>query len=208
MSHKVGTVYFTPHKLPCSYGVLVQASQTRKSHNTTLDYTQTIFHDNGLLALDARDPKQDVTTRRIFRMDLAFTNKTSTYISEFYGYYSGQYSYGGCQTKIAEKKIEEEKIESLLLIFNQQGAYDGVKKAIFKGKQCRQYYLEGKDFMINVYVDDDDYIIGSWQTDGDFTLLTAMSYKFNISMDAFALNPDKCPGCSNEAYVAPKDQCK
>jgi len=197
-----GNVTFTPAKLPCAYSLLANVQMYQDGHMTE-NLNETLVRDGDLFAVFQYSA--EYTVDQSVRYDLAYQKGGKTYVPLYYGVKMDQVT---CQVEDMDKDTIDEEIEKSLSLFTETQVYDSVSKASFKGKKCNMYVAKKPKFELQMYADDDNYIIGMVERDNDgTTIIGAVDYKFDISMSSFAIDRSAFPGCDDKAYEAPQDQC-
>jgi len=206
VSRNVGDAVFTPHQLPCSYGVMMKGAFT--ANNVSTNVVEEFYMDGEIeiFSVKANVPEAKYYTQRVYRMDLPFTQGGDTYVP-YYESSTGE----SCESNQELQDEAKSDIEGPTILFTEKQSYQSVSESVFKGKTCKMYYIRSSDTEIHVYVDDDNYVIGLMQiTESSYqtsTTLLEVSYDFNIAMDAFTMDRSLFPDCDQKAYVAPTDQC-
>jgi len=206
--NKTGQVVFTPAKLPCSYVIKLDGQQFQKDNRTSTHFNQRIAYDGDMLSLFSSFSESQVRGLDIIRTDLKHTEQGNTYIPLFSGY--GTNKSGECKYKDLTESEANKEIKEVLAKFTEKSVFDGVRDTVFRGKKCKLYHTDKEEekHHLRVFVDNKNFIVGVWEQQQDETLLTFISYDFNVTMNLFALNREEFPGCGEKAYSYPKDQCK
>ena len=204
--HRMGSEVLTPHQLPCSYAIkMACAVSPAGSNDTTL--SEQDFYVDGEVQIFAdyyTIESSKFYMQDVIRMDQPFDQLGSnTMYVPRYGSQTGN----ACGSNPELQDEAREEISSLLGIFNDKQVYQSVTETIFKGKKCRMYYSHNDDSEVRMYVDDDDYIIGTQSVTSDYNVLMAISYNFSITTDVFAMDRSAFPDCDAKAYVPPQEQC-
>jgi len=193
---------FIPAPLPCSYSILAYCEMYQQGTLSSI-YNES-FHRDGLLAAEGIY-QEDYANYGIFRYDLAYNLSDVTYIPVF----GGEKSYNTtCKQVDGQKEYVDESIEKAISLFTENSTYDSVDRTSFKGRKCWRYYKKERDYDLQLFVSDTDYIIGAvWRDEEMNTLIAEVDYAFNISTSLFALDPYSFPGCDQRAYIPPMEQC-
>jgi len=194
----VGDVVFTPAKLPCAYSIHIAMEITQESYTMTAD--EMISRAKDLLLLNYTIKDYGMSTAYSYRFDLEQSLTVPVYEA-----YSGSY----CQRDDKSEHEAKEEADSQVALFTEKNSFDGVDNTVFQGKPCKVYYLATDDEHVDLYVDDNDYIIGEYYYTNDKTSegLATFKYDFNVPMGVFALDRTTYSGCEQKAYSVPPQQC-
>jgi len=196
-----GEAVFTPAKLPCAYnlkgGVLkYEEGQLTETQNMTV-------HFNGpLFAMET--VTNDGRGYGVARYDLAYKLDGQYHVPMFEGEKEGV-----CKDIDLYRDELDKMVRTAMYYFIKVQKFDGMNRSSYNGKECNMFYREEGGVDARLYASDDNYVIAVTGREGDhhYTIIEA-EFNFNApSMDSFALDQDKYPGCSPSAYSAPDDQC-
>jgi len=196
----IGKVVFTPHKLPCSFGINAH-TDCYESGRVGWSYNNSIYR-NGKNTLEATyfAILCDVFTTRF---DQSYEEQGKTMVPVYHGWKRPSAS---CETTAYETSDIESSIEYHLRMFLESSSFDSVTPSSFKGKKCNMYTREEDAF--ELYADENNFIIGYADKSKPATILISdVSYDFNFTMNVFAQSRISFPDCDDKAYTTPKDQC-
>jgi len=199
-TRSAGEATFTPAKLPCAFTINTQIE--RDVPGSSFSIEEDYHYRGGLFHMVSIIDKTSYSELAV-RIDLPFKDQGQEYVPVF-----SVIPKQKCQkVKMLSSRAQEYIGESWLNLFMIKQTYDGVEDSEFKGKKCKMYYTRRNEQELHVFVDDSNYVIGSWRYNGDRTDTTSMSYVFSAPLDWFAMNRTKVSDCDSKAYSVPKDQC-
>ena len=201
----VHEVVFTPAKLPCAFSI---KDHTEVYHESKMvdTFNQTLFQDGHVIALYDYNYGQEPIIAT-FRYDLSYEYKGFTVIP--FNHAEKSSLEPSCVSYAVPKEMLDEQIADMLRRFTDEQSFDSVEKSTFKGRKCNKYYRKDEELEVMFFTDDNNYLIGMVERDNlNNTLIAELEYNFNVPMSAFAVDKNSYPGCDDEAYTVPEDQCK
>ena len=198
----MGDVTFTPAKLPCAFTIKTEIERTLEGSKEGTVSVQEDYHYHGGLFHLISNIENTSRSDILVRPDIIFKEKKQEYVPIFDAMPKQKCQY----IKSLKSDIENYEM-NWLGVFMQKQTFDTVSESTFKGKKCKMYYSETETTLKFLYVDDNDYVIGSWHSNGHKTEATSMYYIFNAPLEEFAMNRTMYSDCDQKAYSIPKEQC-
>jgi len=200
--NKVGEVVFTPAQLPCAYTINVTAEITQREsgQSYTVIAVESMHRAKDLFMLDYSFKETPDHIAYSYRFDL----EQSGMVPEFEAY-AGYY----CNRDDMSEEQARDAVDQFVAFFIQKQLYDTVEDTTFQGKQCKVYSTVVDDEHENIYVDENNYIIGEYLYTDDKSMeaLATVKYNFDVPMSTFALDRSVFTGCDQKAYSVPPEQC-
>ena len=198
----VGDVTFTPAKLPCAFTIRTNVERTimGETHYAQEDY----HYDGGMFhMISVIDGLASSTNELAVRTDFPFKQQGQEYVPVFTAIPRQH-----CQAlKHSKSTVADYVCGEWLGLYMREQVYSSVSDATFQGKKCKMYYNSTDSFEVKVYVDDDNYVIGSVRSNGERTDTSVVSYDFHAPLENFIMNKTLFPDCDAKAYLKPKEQC-
>jgi len=191
-----GTVVFTPHQLPCDYII------RQETHVSDQGYVETYldsYYIHGTYAMALSEIVQKKIYHQILvRTDIRDPKDGSVAVSEIHTNINGS-----CNSRMVPRSKVNSYIHEKIHLFTKPTEYSDVSDGKFEGKPCKVYYKEVNDIKEYLYVDSDNYIIGSRVVSSTTTRIARYSYENKAPLNLFVIDQKRFSGCFKSASVVP-----
>jgi len=186
----VSAVKFTPHPVPCQ--IIIEFEEDRWTNIGSENVMRTIvdheLHKHNEYFANSRDYKYpaEYYMEEIIRSDINKTENGKKYVA----CYMGNTQYGPNNNAMKMWLTVEDvaaKLKQYMYMFETSKEYTSQSKGFFKGRKLNKYVGTENGHDIEMYADDDNYIIGYIESNATFNSTYHISYFDEAPLDDFQL---------------------